>query len=88
MATELGRTLENRFQDVYIGANENWRFVQALRECFTVSAPIIGDVLASYLDRSIRDTMGEAFPHTINPAANGWYSKTWQLISSLWPEAL
>lgn len=70
MSDQMDRTLEQRFQDVHIGARENWGFVQALRECFMVSLPIIGDALASYLDRSIRDTMGDAFPKNINPTSN------------------
>ncbi len=66
----MERDLEQKFQDVYIGAAENWTFVQALRECFEVSLPSIGDALISYLDRSVRETMGEAFPRHINPASN------------------
>lgn len=66
----MERDLEQKFQDVYIGAAENWTFVQALRECFEVSLPSIGDALISYLDRSVRETMGEAFPRHINPDSN------------------
>ncbi len=61
--------LEQEFRNVYIGFAENWGFVQALRECFEVSFPNAGDALIPHLDRSVRETMGEAFPR-IDPAMN------------------
>ena len=59
--------LERRFQDIYLGVAKNWGFVQALRECFEVSSPSIADALTPYLDRSIRETMGDDFPQLSNP---------------------
>ena len=62
--------LERQFQDIYLGVAKNWGFVQALQECFEVSSPTISDALTLYLDRSIRETMGEDFPQHFNPAAH------------------
>ena len=63
--------LEHDFEDVYISFAENLTFVQALRECFNLSLPNIGEVLVSYLDRNIRETMGDAFPQQyLNPTTN------------------
>src|ERR1700723_2855768 len=54
--------LEQRFQKIRSRVTEIWGFVQALRECFEVTLPSTVDALVPCLDRSIRDTMGEAFP--------------------------
>jgi hypothetical protein len=54
--------LEVEFQDIQIRASENWSFVQALHECFSVMLPSLQNALVPYLDRSVRDTMGDAFP--------------------------
>jgi hypothetical protein len=61
--------LEQRFQNIYWGFTERWAFLQALREYFEVSLPSTADALVPYLDRSVRDTMGEYFPK-IDPAFN------------------
>jgi len=62
--------LERQFQDIYLGVAKNWGFVHALQECFEVSSPSIADALTPYLDRSIRETMGDDFPQLSNPAAH------------------
>jgi hypothetical protein len=62
--------LERRFQDIYLGAATHWRFVQDLQECFEVSSPSMADALSPYLDRSIREAMGEDFPQHFNHAAH------------------
>jgi hypothetical protein len=54
--------LEIEFQDVQIRASENWSFVQAFRECFSVTLPSLQSALVPYLDQSVRNTMGNAFP--------------------------
>jgi hypothetical protein len=79
----MERDLEKKFQDVYIGAAENWKFVQALRGCFEVSLPNIGDALISYLDRSVRETMGKPSPNTLIRPRTPWFCKTWRKTRSL-----
>jgi hypothetical protein len=62
--------LERQFQDIYLGVAKNWGFVQALQECFKVSSPSIADALTPYLDRSIRETMGDKFSQHFDAAAH------------------
>ena len=68
--TFMERNLERQFQDIYLGVARNWGFVQALQECFEVSSPSIADALTPYLDRSIRETMGDKFPQHFDAAAH------------------
>jgi hypothetical protein len=54
--------LRDEFQGIGIRARENWSFVQAFHECFSVTLPGLPNALIPYLDASVRNTMGEDFP--------------------------
>ena len=67
---------EIEFQNIGIRARESWSSIQAFHECFSVTSLSLGSVLVPYLDRSVRATMGEAFPPISNQLnqeiPNGW----------------